>query len=96
MDIRLIAGNDDRSEQPNHRLSYNNGNITGANQRTNFRNNNNYNTNQQNGNRTGVSRLRGGKTQQNGANKSGKNGSVTVEDLDAELEAYRAESAPKK
>jgi hypothetical protein len=80
MDIRLVGGVDDVSPQKPNRGSFANGN-----QRSGFRNNNN----QQNGTR---GRSRGGGKQ----NGFGKKEDVTAEDLDAELEAYRAESAPKK
>ncbi|CAF0750410.1 unnamed protein product [Adineta steineri] len=95
MDIRLIGAVNDGSQQQQQtpRASYTNGNSNG-NQRSGFRNNNN----QQNGTRNGgnFSRGGGGKQQQNGTRNNTKKENVTAEDLDAELEAYRAESAPKK
>jgi hypothetical protein len=90
MDIRLVGGVDDGSQQPIKRGSYANG-IGGGNQRSGFRNNN-----QQNGTRGGANRSRGGKQQQNGTGGKGKKEDVTADDLDAELDAYRAESTPKK
>jgi len=83
MDIRLVGGVDDGSRPQSNRVSLSNGN-NGRNQRFGNRNNNN----QQNGNRG--NRTRGGKQQQNGIN--GKKEDVTADDLDAELDAYRAES----
>ncbi|CAF0819099.1 unnamed protein product [Adineta steineri] len=97
MDIRLIGAVNDGSQQQQQtpRASYTNGNSNG-NQRSGFRNNNN----QQNGTRNGGNFSRGGggggKQQQNGTRNNTKKENVTAEDLDAELEAYRAESAPKK
>jgi len=85
MDIKLV-GNVDGGSQSN-RFSSVNGD-GGRNQRSSFRNNN-----QQNGGRGG-NRTRGGKQQQNG--NAGKKDDVTAEDLDAELDAYRAESKQKK
>jgi len=89
MDIRLVGSVDDGSQQQINRGSYTNG-IGGGNQRSGFRNNN-----QQNGNRGGGNRSRGGK-QQNGSGGNTKKENITAEDLDADLEAYRAETAPKK
>ena len=96
MDIKVVGGSEDRAEIQSSRLSYNNGNTGGGGgyQRGGSRNNN-----QQNGNRGGgggQNRTRGGKGQQNGTGSNGKNDNLTSEDLDAELEAYRAASAPKK
>jgi len=85
MDIRLVGGTDDGSQQQSNRGSYSNG-FGGGNQRSGFRNNN-----QQNGTRGG-----GGGGRQNGTGGKAKKENVTVEDLDAELDAYRAETAPKK
>lgn len=90
MDIRLVGGVDDGSPQKSNRGSYSNG-TGGGNQRSGFRNNN-----QQNGNRGGANRSRGGR-QQNGTDGGNtKKGTVSAEDLDAELDAYRAESTTKK
>ena len=80
MDIRLVGNVDNGSPQKPNRGSFTNGN-----QRSGFRNNNN----QQNGAR---GRPRGGGGKQNGFGKK----DVTADDLDAELDAYRAENAPKK
>ncbi len=88
MDIRLVSGVDDGSQQQTNRGSYANG-IGGRNQRSGFR--------QQNGSRGGANRSGGGgRQQQNGTGGNAKKENVTAEDLDAELDAYRAESAPKK
>jgi len=90
MDIRLVGGIDDGSQQQLNRGSFANG-IGGGNQKSGFRNNN-----QQNGARGGANRSRGGKQQQNGTGGNAKKENITAEDLDADLEAYRAESTPKK
>ena len=90
MDIRLVGGVDDGAKPQSNRSLANGGG--GRNQRFGGnRNNNNNNNNQQNGARG--NRLRGGK-QQNGA--SGKKEEISTDDLDADLEAYRAESKQKK
>jgi len=90
MDIRLVGSVDDGSKPQSNRFSLANGNAGGGgggrNQRFGNRNNN-----QQNGFR---GRPRGGRQQQNGT--GGKQEEVTADDLDADLEAYRAESKQKK
>jgi hypothetical protein len=86
MDIRLVGGVDDGSKPQTDRFSLANGGAGGRNQRFGNRNNN-----QQNGFRG--NRPRGGK-QQNGTGN--KKEDVTADDLDAELDAYRAESKQKK
>lgn len=85
MDIRLVGGADDGSRPQSNRFSLANG---GAGRNPRFGNRNN---NQQNGSRGNQSR--GGK-QQNGTGN--KKEDVTADDLDAELDAYRAESKQKK
>jgi THO complex subunit 4 len=85
MDIRLVGGVDDGSRPQSNRFSLANGG--GRNQRFGNRNNN-----QQNGNRGG-NRARGGKQQNSTGNKKED---ITADDLDAELDAYRAESKQKK
>lgn len=86
MDIRIVGGSDDGSQSVSNRLSLGNG---GGNRNQRFGNRNN--DNQQNGFRG--NRTRGGR-QQNGA--GGKKEEVTADDLDAELDAYRAESKQTK
>lgn len=87
MQISIVGGSEDRPEKSFNRLSQNNGS-----QRGGFRINN-----QQNNNRGSArSRLRGGKPQNGDTNGNAKKENVTAEDLDAELEAYRAAGAPKK
>lgn len=86
MNITIVGGSENRSEPSFNRLSQNNGN-----QRSGFRNNN-----QQNNNRGGGNRLRGGKPQKVATNGNAKSENLTAEDLDADLEAYRAAGAPKK
>jgi len=92
MDIRLVGGVDDGSKPQSNRFSLANGNNGGGgggrNQRFGNRNNN-----QQNGFRGNRPRG-GGRQQQNGT--GGKQEEVTADDLDAELDAYRAESKQKK
>jgi hypothetical protein len=89
MDIRLVGGVGGVSQEQTSRIPYANGG--GGNQRSGFRNNN-----QQNGTRGGANRSRGGKPQQNGTGGKPKKDNVSADDLDAELDAYRAESGPKK
>lgn len=85
MDIKLVSGTDDGSRAVASRLSLNNGGGNNRNQRGGSRNNQQSNVR---GNRP-----RGGRQQQNGGSEKKE---VTAEDLDAELEAYRAESKQKK
>jgi hypothetical protein len=87
MDIRLVGGVDDGSRPQSNRFSLANAGGGGRNQRLGNRNNN-----QQNGVRG--NRPRGGKQQQNGTGNNKEE--VTADDLDAELDAYRAESKQKK
>jgi hypothetical protein len=88
MDIRLVGGVDDGSKPQSNRLSLSNGNSART-QRFGNRNN------QQNGNR-GNNRPRGGGGGGGRQQQNGKKEEVTADDLDAELEAYRAESKQKK
>jgi len=88
MDIRVVGGVDDGSKPQSNRFSLVNGG-GGRNPRPNNRNNN-----QQNGVRGNRPRGGGRQQQQNGAR--GKKEDISAEDLDAELEAYRAESKQKK
>lgn len=90
MDIRLVGGVDDESKPQSNRFTSANGGGGGArNQRFGNRNNN-----QQNGGRGNRPRGGGGRgRQQNGS--GGKKEDVTADDLDAELDAYRAESKQK-
>jgi len=85
MDIRLVGGVDDGSRPQSNRLANGGG---GRNQRFGNRNTNN----QQNGVRG--NRPRGGKQQHNGT--GGKKEDISADDLDADLDAYRAESKQKK
>jgi len=111
MDIRLVGVDDSVDFKQQNRPSYNNGNDVasyrngrggvnrssggnsngfGGGQRGNVRNrtsNNNQSTNSRGGNR--ASRGGGGGKQQNGTS------SVTAEDLDSDLDAYRAENKKK-
>ncbi|CAM4757022.1 unnamed protein product [Rotaria magnacalcarata] len=92
MDLKLVGALDSGAQQQTN-LSLNVNGTNGRNQRSGFRFNN-----QQNGTRgggTGASRPRGGRQQQNG-NGGNKKVDVTAKDLDAELDAYRAESSSKK
>ena len=89
MDIKLV-GDIDNGLQQSIRGSYANG-IGGGNQRSGFRNNN-----QQNGIRDGTNRSRGDRRQEDGIYGSGKKQNLTVEELDADLDAYRAEGVLKK
>ncbi|CAF0729082.1 unnamed protein product [Rotaria sp. Silwood1] len=85
MDIKLVGSVDDGSKSRLSRFSLAN---VGNNrtQRSGIRN-----TNQQN--YVGGNRTRGGKQQQNGTSR--KKEEITADDLDAELDAYRAESKQK-
>lgn len=91
MNIQLVGGVDDGSRGQSNRFSQSNGN-TGRNQRSGYRNNN-----QQNGFRGNQSRGGGGggrQQQQNGTRNEKEK--LSVDDLDADLDAYRAESKQKK
>jgi len=81
MDIRVVGGVDDGSKPQSNRFSLANGGGSGRIQRF--------------GKQNGVrgNRPRGGK-QQNGT--GGKKEDITADDLDADLDAYRAESKQKK
>jgi THO complex subunit 4 len=81
MDIRVVGGVDDGSKPQSNRFSLANGGSSGRIQRF--------------GKQNGVrgNRPRGGK-QQNGT--GGKKEDITADDLDADLDAYRAESKQKK
>ena len=82
MDIKLIGGNDSRPAFNNS----NNNDDAGGNFRPRVR-----------GGTVGGGRGRGGgRGQANGQKNNGKAENVTAEDLDADLEAYRAESGAKK
>ena len=87
MDISLVGGVDEPQQQTNRSSNING--TTGRNQRLGFRQNN-----QQNGTRRGGNQSRGGK-QQNGIG-GGKKEEISAEDLDADLEEYRAQSTSKK
>jgi len=86
MDIQLVGGVDDGSRPQSNRFSLPNSG-GGRNQRLGNRNNN-----QENGFRS--NRPSGGRQQQNGTGN--KKEEVTADDLDAELDAYRAESKQTK
>ena len=89
MDIRLVGGVDDGSRPQSNRLSSANGG--GMNQRVGNRANN-----QQNGTRGGGGGGRGGRGGRQQQNGAGAKKEVSADDLDAELDAYRAESKQKK
>lgn len=82
MNIQLVGGVDDGSRPQSNRFGQANGNAG-----------RNRNNNQQNGFRGNQSR--GGRQQQNGAGNK-KEEKISADDLDADLEAYRAESKQKK
>lgn len=82
MEINIVGISDDRPEKAFNRLSQNNGT-----QRGRFRNNTRD---------SATNRLRGGKPQNSATNGNAKKEDVTADDLDAELDAYRAAGAPKK
>ena len=91
MDIRMVGGTDDGSRPQSGRFSQANGNA-GRNQR--FGNRNNDQQNGFRGNQSRGGRGDGGRQRQNGAGN--KKEGITTDDLDADLDAYRAESKQKK
>ncbi|CAF2425554.1 unnamed protein product [Rotaria sp. Silwood2] len=91
MDIKLVGGVDSGLTQQTNRGSFANG-TNSRNQRSGFRFNN-----QQNETRGGGNRSRGGgRQQENGTRGNARKETISAEDLDADLEAYRAESTLKK
>jgi hypothetical protein len=90
MDIRLVGGVDDGSKPQSNRFSLANGGGGGGGRNQRFGNRNNNQQNGARGNRTRGS----GRQQQNGT--GGKKEDISADDLDAELDAYRAESKQKK
>ncbi|CAF1175496.1 unnamed protein product [Rotaria sordida] len=90
MDIKLVGAVDSGLQQQTNRGSYINGTNSG-----NQRSGNRFN-NQQNGTRGGANRSRGNRQQINNTRGNGKKESISAEDLDADLDAYRAESTLKK
>ena len=84
MEINIVGATDNRPQSARFQSN-------GRNQRSGFRNNNQSQNFKQN------NQSRNGKAQQQQQQRqNGKKDDVTADDLDADLEAYRAESKQKK